>query len=27
MPFRLAYRDAPENPWFSWQYLRDNSDT
>ncbi len=21
------YADAPGNPWFSWQYLRDNSDT
>ncbi|SDY11914.1 osmoprotectant transport system permease protein [Micromonospora pattaloongensis] len=27
MSFRLAYRDDPGNPWFSWQYVRDNSDT
>ncbi|HEX5541501.1 MAG TPA: ABC transporter permease [Micromonospora sp.] len=27
MSFRLAYRSDPGNPWFSWQYLRDNSDT
>ncbi|GAB7049602.1 hypothetical protein JCM9534A_47280 [Catenuloplanes indicus JCM 9534] len=23
----MRYADAPGNPWFSWQYLRDNSDT
>jgi osmoprotectant transport system permease protein len=23
----LSYRAEPENPWFSWQYVRDNSDT
>ncbi len=23
----VQYADAPGNPWFSWQYLRDNSDT
>lgn len=22
-----SYRDDPGNPWFSWQYVRDNSDT
>ena len=27
MSFRMIYREAPGNPWFSWQYLRDNSDT
>ncbi|MET7748535.1 ABC transporter permease [Micromonospora sp. NPDC005367] len=27
MSFRLSYRADPGNPWFSWQYLRDNSDT
>ena len=27
MSFRLSYRDEPGNPWFSWQYVRDNSDT
>jgi len=27
MSFRLSYRDDPANPWFSWQYVRDNSDT
>ncbi|MGW4464574.1 ABC transporter permease [Micromonospora sp. NBC_01796] len=27
MSFHLAYREAPGNPWFSWQYVRDNSDT
>lgn len=27
MSFQLAYREAPGNPWFSWQYVRDNSDT
>ncbi|MDP9798228.1 osmoprotectant transport system permease protein [Catenuloplanes nepalensis] len=23
----VRYADPPGNPWFSWQYLRDNSDT
>lgn len=27
MSFRLSYRDDPGNPWFSWQYVRDNSET
>lgn len=27
MSFRLGYREDPANPWFSWQYVRDNSDT
>jgi osmoprotectant transport system permease protein len=27
MSFRLSYRADPDNPWFSWQYVRDNSDT
>ncbi|MGW0431910.1 ABC transporter permease [Micromonospora sp. NPDC003197] len=27
MSFRLVYREDPGNPWFSWQYLRDNSET
>ncbi|MFK3981687.1 ABC transporter permease [Micromonospora sp. NPDC050397] len=27
MSFQLLYREAPGNPWFSWQYVRDNSDT
>ncbi|MEV1286009.1 ABC transporter permease [Micromonospora sp. NPDC049679] len=27
MSFRLIYREDPGNPWFSWQYVRDNSDT
>ncbi|MFI6759243.1 ABC transporter permease [Micromonospora sp. NPDC050417] len=27
MSFHLLYREAPGNPWFSWQYVRDNSDT
>lgn len=27
MSFRLIYREDPVNPWFSWQYVRDNSDT
>ncbi len=27
MSFRLVYREDPGNPWFSWQYVRDNSDT
>ncbi|NLU77357.1 ABC transporter permease [Micromonospora sp. HNM0581] len=27
MSFRLSYRADPGNPWFSWQYVRDNSDT
>ena len=28
MSFRdLAYLDAPGNPWFSWQYVRDNYET
>jgi osmoprotectant transport system permease protein len=25
--FHLSYRAEPGNPWFSWQYVRDNSDT
>jgi osmoprotectant transport system permease protein len=27
MSFQLVYRESPGNPWFSWQYVRDNSDT
>lgn len=27
MSFRLAHQESPGNPWFSWQYVRDNSDT
>jgi osmoprotectant transport system permease protein len=28
MSFRdVAYLDAPGNPWFSWQYVRDNYET
>ncbi|MEV0426979.1 ABC transporter permease [Micromonospora sp. NPDC050495] len=27
MSLQLSYRAAPGNPWFSWQYVRDNSDT
>lgn len=27
MSFRLALQEDPGNPWFSWQYVRDNSDT
>ncbi|SCG52740.1 ABC transporter permease [Micromonospora inositola] len=27
MSLHLSYRAEPENPWFSWQYVRDNSDT
>ena len=27
MSLHLTYRAEPENPWFSWQYVRDNSDT
>ncbi|GAA4460744.1 ABC transporter permease [Phytohabitans houttuyneae] len=27
MSFRLALQESPGNPWFSWQYVRDNSDT
>ncbi|WBC12861.1 ABC transporter permease [Micromonospora sp. WMMA1998] len=27
MFLHLSYRAAPGNPWFSWQYVRDNSDT
>lgn len=27
MSFRLSYRDDPGNPWFSWAYVRDNSET
>lgn len=27
MSLHLSYRAAPGNPWFSWQYVRDNSDT
>ncbi|MEV4755740.1 ABC transporter permease subunit [Micromonospora sp. NPDC049559] len=27
MSFQLSYQDYPGNPWFSWQYVRDNSDT
>ncbi len=27
MSFQLSYRAAPGNPWFSWQYVRDNSDS
>ncbi|MEU8260950.1 ABC transporter permease [Micromonospora sp. NPDC048999] len=27
MSLHLSHRTAPGNPWFSWQYVRDNSDT
>jgi osmoprotectant transport system permease protein len=27
MSFRLALQESPGNPWFSWRYVRDNSDT
>lgn len=27
MSFRLALQESPGNPWFSWQYVRDNSDS
>mgnify|MGYP001182012377 CR=1 FL=1 len=27
MSLRLAYREEPSNPWFSWQYVRDNAET
>ncbi|MEU4791531.1 ABC transporter permease [Micromonospora tulbaghiae] len=27
MSLHLTYRADPGNPWFSWQYVRDNSDT
>lgn len=27
MSFHLSYQEAPGNPWFSWQYVRDNSET
>lgn len=27
MSFREVYREDPGNPWFSWQYVRDNSET
>lgn len=27
MSFRLGYLEDPDNPWFSWQYLRDDRDT
>jgi osmoprotectant transport system permease protein len=27
MSFRLLYREDPGNPWFSWEYVRGNSDT
>ncbi len=27
MSLHLSYRAVPGNPWFSWQYVRDNSDT
>lgn len=27
MSLHLSYRADPGNPWFSWQYVRDNSDT
>ncbi|MGB2569362.1 ABC transporter permease [Micromonospora citrea] len=27
MSFHLSRRAEPGNPWFSWQYVRDNSDT
>jgi osmoprotectant transport system permease protein len=27
MSFREIYREDPGNPWFSWQYVRDNSET
>ncbi|MFJ8581900.1 ABC transporter permease [Micromonospora sp. NPDC093277] len=27
MSLHLSHRSAPGNPWFSWQYVRDNSDT
>lgn len=26
MSFHLGYQEAAANPWFSWQYVRDNSD-
>jgi osmoprotectant transport system permease protein len=27
MSFRLSYQEVPGNPWFSWSYVRDNSET
>lgn len=27
MSFQSGYRESPGNPWFSWQYVRDNTDT
>ncbi|MGK5442838.1 ABC transporter permease [Micromonospora sp. URMC 105] len=27
MSLHLSFRADPGNPWFSWQYVRDNSDT
>ena len=27
MSFQLSYQGSAGNPWFSWQYVRDNSDT
>lgn len=27
MSFRRGYQEDPGNPWFSWQYVRDNSET
>jgi osmoprotectant transport system permease protein len=27
MSFQLSYQENTGNPWFSWQYVRDNSDT
>ncbi|MER7169529.1 ABC transporter permease [Micromonospora sp. NPDC000207] len=27
MSLRLSFRADPGNPWFSWHYVRDNSDT
>ena len=27
MSFQSSYRESPENPWFSWQYVRANADT
>jgi osmoprotectant transport system permease protein len=27
MSFQLSYQENAGNPWFSWQYVRDNSDT
>ncbi|MEU3454124.1 ABC transporter permease [Micromonospora sp. NPDC006766] len=27
MSLHLSHRTVPGNPWFSWQYVRDNSDT